>query len=270
MPYVSFSNGPFDREEGARERQRRERVDLMAPTIEDSMSALRALQNRGWKLGDEDDLDAIEGHIAKVVSVYAPMRFGSVESQLVGEAQQAVSAERNRRNWRHQQDVGEQRRRVASIRAAAMHIEDAARLLEGVESVADRRAELLPRAAIPPIEPDGMSDAELRRIASESDASASGCDKAAEDMTHVADMLLSVRDPRFKTHAKTAQDIAAECAEDASLHRARVAAARGELDARAERERMEREANAPAKAADVDALSQRVAELESALANGGE
>lgn len=267
MPYMSYGDGPFDREERKRQRQRRERLEHMAPTAEGSMSALRKLQNRGWTLGPEDDLDAIEGHIAKVESVYAPMDWGSVEFDLVSGARQAVRSERNRRNWQHQQDVMEQQRRIAFIRDAARSIEDAAQRLEWAESIEDRRAELLPRAPIAPIEPDGMSDAELKRIVAESDASAHGCDKAAEDMNHVADVLLSVKDARFRRHAKTAQTIAAEYAEDASLHRARVAAARGELNARAERERMEQEANAPAKAADVDALSQRVAELESALAD---
>jgi len=269
MPYTSYRD-PFAEDAARAAARRRNEQERLAPTVEGSKGALTALQARGWKLGDEDDLDAIEGHIAKVAEVYRPMEVGSPMNQLIGEACQAVRTERNRRNLEHSRRVDEQRKRVSFIREAARRIEDAAQHLEWAESIEDRRAELLPRTVIPSVDPKGMDDAELRRIADESDRAAENQDGYASDMLHAADVLLTVKDPRFRSHAKTLKAIAAEATEDASAYRARVAAARGELDARAERERMEQEANAPAKAAEVAALTKRVADLESALANGGE
>lgn len=241
------------------------------PSVAESLSFLESLRNRGWDLTGmtSEELQDVTDNWT-VVYEGRPLRereVGSHTSQLLYEAETALKAERNRRNLEHQRNVDDQRRRISHILDAAKLIEDAAQRLEWAERIADCRVDLLPRIAIVPLDPEGVESSELERIAADDDRAAGSWDKYASDVLHAADVLLSVKDQRFRAHAKTLKDIAAEATEDAASHRARAAAARAELNARAERDRQEQEANAPAKSVDVQALAARVAELEAALAD---
>lgn len=250
---------------------REQEQEPVTPGAQEALGLLERHDRSGWSLTGlaADELAAIDA-AAAVMSDARPLQereVGSPTSELLHRCHEAMRQERIRRDLDHQREVGEQRRRIESIRRAAKSIEDAAGLLEQAEAVEDRRAELLPRPTIEAIDAATMTDAELLRAIAEDERAAEGMGGYAETMAHVADVLASVKDQRFRRHAKTAEAISAEAAEDADAHRARIRAARAELDARAERERAEQEADAPARAADVSALAARVAEIEGQLAD---
>lgn len=252
------------------EHREQEQEQPVTPSAQEALGLLERHDRSGWSLTGlaADELAAIDA-AAVVVSDARPLQereVGSPTSELLHRCHEAMRQERTRRDLAYQREVGEQRRRIESIRRAAKSIEDAAGLLEQAEAVEDRRAELLPRPTIEAIDPGTMTDAELQNVIAEDERAAGSMDGYAESMNHVADVLSSVKDQRFRRHARTAEAIAAEAAEDADAHRARIRAARAELDARAERERAEQEADAPARAADVSELAARVAELEEQLA----
>lgn len=255
MAYVSLGADPF-REDAKREARRRQaRLEATAPTVEGDMSELTRLQARGWKLGADDDIEAIEGHIARVVDVYKPIEFGSELSDLIHEASTAVESERARRNLEHDLAVARQRDRIRCIRLAATRIEDATKQLEAADGIEDRRAELLPRACIGAIDAERMDDAELDRAIQARERDAASRESSAKDWARVAELLLTVKGDAFRRHAKTAKAMATEYAEDAEAYRASAQAARAELESRA--------ASEPD---DVDALRKRVAELEKIVA----
>lgn len=254
----------------AEHREQEQEPEPVTPSAQEALGLLERHDRAGWSLSGliTDELAAIDA-AAAVVSDARPLQereIGSPTSQLLYRCQEAMRQERARRDLAYQREVDQQRRRVENLVAASRRIEDAAGLLEQAEAVEDRRSELLPRPTIEAIDPGTRDDADLQRIIGESERAAQSYADYAETMNHVAGVLASVRDQRFRRHAKTAEAIAAEAAEDADAHRARIRAARAELEARAERERAEQEADAPAKAADVSALAARVAELEGQLA----
>lgn len=267
---MSFTYGvrAFAREQAMVAKRRAERLEFMPPTAQASHAALTSMQSRGWAIGPDDDLDAIEGHVATLLDACGPLEFGSPESELVSGARDAVSRERIRRNTEHQREVDAQRRRIDHVLKAADLIEDAAQRLGWADAIEDRRAELLPRPAVDAIDPKRMDRAELERVASESDRSAADLTAYAGRMRRAAEVLQMVRATRFTRFAKVAGAIAAEAEGDASLCRARADAARAELADRAERERRERAASVLADVDDVDALMWRVAELEPGAAGG--
>lgn len=255
MPYAS---DPFRLDELRRQRQRRERQQAEAHTVEGDVSALTRLRSRGWKLGDSDDLDAIEDHVAKVRGVYSPIEFGSELHALLYDARQAVTTERRRRELEHERAVEEQRQRIRSIHLAARHIEDAAKELAVADGIEDRRAELLPRVTIGAIDAEHMDGKELDRAIQLDERAVAYRESAAEGWTHDAELLLSARGDAFMRHAETAKAMAAECAEDADAYRSRLQALRAARDSRESPECM-----------DADALRKRVAELEQAVSASG-
>lgn len=256
MPYVTMRDS-FAEDMARDARRRQARIEREAPTVEGDMAVLHGLQSRGWSLGADDDLKAIEGSIAKVWQVHNPLEFGTELYDLIHDAQEAVATERRRRNLEHDRAVQRQRDRICYIHRAAKLVGDAADCLDGTDSIEDRRDELLPRQAIAPIDAGGMDPAELERAIAESDRNAASMESAASDWTRVAKLLSMVKDARFGRYAKVAEGIASEHAADAAAHRERAQAARAELESRK-----------AVDDADVDSLRARVAELEQALANG--
>lgn len=254
----------------AEHREQEQEPEPVTPGAQEALGLLERHDRAGWSLSGltTAEMAAIDA-AAAVVSDARPLQereIGSPTSQLLYRCHEAMRQERARRDLAYQREVDQQRRRVENLVAASRRIEDAARLLEQAEAVEDRRAELLPRTVIEAIDPGTMTDAELQNVIAEDERAVEGMGGYAASMAHVADVLNAVKDQRFRRHARTAEAIAAEAAEDADAHRARIRAARAELDARAERERMEQEADAPARAADVSELAARVAEIEGQLA----
>lgn len=249
---------PFAEDEARRARQHRDRLEVTAPTVEKDVNALSVLQGRGWTIGADADLDAIEGQISRVAKVYSPMEWGSPMWGLLYEASEAVRTERIRRRAEYEREVEQQRRRVRSIHLAATRIEEAARELEIADGIEDRRAELLPPTVLAPIDADGMDGQELDRAIAMEGRAADHSESTSSDWTHVADVLLTAKGDAFRRYAKVARTIAAECAGEAAAHRARVQELRAVLDSRTSLESM-----------DAEALRARVAELERIVQGDG-
>lgn len=255
MAYVSLGGDPFRQDEIREARRRKERIEREAPAVEGDRSALAMLQARGWGLGDDDDLEAIEGRIERVAKVYSPIEWGSKLFDLIHEAQEAVRTERCRRNLEHDRAVQRQRDRVRYVHRAAKLVGDAADCLDAADGIEDRRDELCPHVPVGSIDHSGMDDAELGRAIAESDRDASRMESAASDWARAAELLSMVNDARFRRYAKVAEGIASESDGDAASYRERARAARAVLESR--------------KAAGdmgVDALRARVAELEQIVA----
>lgn len=257
MAYISLGADSFRQDEIREARRRQARIEREAPSVESDMAALTRLQSRGWGLGEDDDLKAIEGHIERVVEVYKPLEFGTKLFDLIHEAREAVTTERRRRNLEHDRAVERQRDRIRYIRRAAKLVGDAADCLDVADDIEDRRDELCPHVPVCSIDYSGMDDAELGRAIAESDRNAASMESAASDWTRAAERLSMVKDARFRRYAKVAEGFASEHADDAASYRERAQAGRAELESRKAVDDM-----------DVDALRARVAELEQALANG--
>ena len=255
---AGMDGDPFAEDAIREARRRRKELETEAPRVEGDVRALAELQSRGWTLGDGDDLDAIGDHIAKVVEVYRPLEFGSKLHDLIHEARGAVRAERNRRNLEHYRAVQRQRDRIQKVLVAANRISEAAELLDLVDGIEDRRAELFPHQPVGAIDASGMGDTELTAAIQTNERLADLSEASSNQWTRGAELLSMVKDARFRRHAKTAQAMAAECAEDAAGYRARAEAARGELESRKVVDDM-----------DADALRKRVAELERIIADSG-
>jgi len=258
MPYGN--DDPFARDELARRRQRQARIESMESAVSGNVSTLAKLQARGWTLTDADDLQAIEDAIAKVVRVYRPMEVGSVESELVHGARQAVRAERNRRDLENQRAIERQRDRIRDMQAAAKSFERALQLMGQAESIEDRR-DTIPRATIQNVTAEGaraMEDVRLRQALAMEEHDGGCFVSGADANEHDAGVLERWGGAQGKRLAKVLRAIAKESREDAATHRANASVLRAEVDRRAEL----------AKPVDVQALRARVAELEQAAASG--
>lgn len=255
MAYVSLGADSFRQDEIREARRRQARIEREAPRVEGDMAALTRLQTRGWGLGADDDLEAIEGHIGAVVDVYKPLEFGSKLYDLINEAREAVRTERSRRNLEHDLAVQRQRDRIRYVHRAAKLVGDAADCLDAADGIEDRRDELCPHAPVGSIDHSGMDDAELGRAIAESDRNAASMESASSDWIRAAELLSMVKDARFRRYAKVAEGIASESDGDAASYRERAQAARAELESRKAVDDM-----------DVDALRARVAELEQIVA----
>ena len=249
-----YGRDPFAEDEARRRRQLRERLEAEAPSVERDVTALASLRGRGWRLGEDDDLDAIEAHAERVANVY-PMEFGGDARDLVSGAREAVDAERRRRSLEHERAQERQRNRIRSVRRAAHLVEDAERELAIADAIEDRRDELLPRERVDAIDPASMTAEDLERAAVMDERTADIRERGAAEWTRASATLLRVGGDAFERHAKTAETLAAECSEAAEAYRARARSARDELGRRKSVERM-----------DEDALRARVAELERELA----
>lgn len=254
MPYVTMRDS-FAEDMARDARRRQARIEREAPTVEGDMAVLHGLQSRGWSLGADDDLEAIEGSIAKVWQVNNPLEFGTKLYDLIHDAQEAVATERRRRNLEHDRAVQRQRDRVQYVHKAAKLVGDAADCLDAADGIEDRRDELCPHVPVGSIDHSGMDDAELGRAIAESDRDASRMESAASDWTRAAELLSMVKDARFRRYAKVAEGIASESDGDAASYRERAQAGRAELESRKAVDDM-----------DVDALRARVAELEQIVA----
>ena len=257
MPYGN--DDPFARDELARRRQRQARIESMESAVSGNVSTLAKLQARGWTLTDADDLQAIEDAIAKVVRVYRPMEVGSVESELVHGARQAVRAERNRRDLENQRAIERQRDRIRNMVSAAKSFERALQLMGYAEEIEDRR-ELIPRtfAVVTAEDARAMDDARLRASENMEQRAANDCENGAGSYDHSADVLRKWGGAQGKRLANVLREVAAEQRADAAAHRHSLSVISAEVARRAE----------PTDAETIETLRARVAELEQAAASG--
>ena len=253
---MCWNEDPFTRDELRHQRQRRERQRELAPTVAKSLAAIRSLQDSGWKLSDDSDLDAIDTHIRNVCEVYNPLEVGTDVHSLVSSCRQAVRNECIRRDLENRHAIERQRNRIRVMLAAAESFERALQLLDQAEGIEDRR-DLIPRATIQSItdaDAREMDDARLRQMEHMESRERDSLRSGAESIERKAALLERCGGSQGKRLAKVLRATAKESREDAATHQANASVLHAEAERRAKL----------AEPVDVHALQARIAELEAA------
>lgn len=244
------------------------------PEAAKALESLESYERDGWNLTDAtaEELAGIDEDVTAVLEGRCEneQNISSYSSRIIRNAWEALRSERLRRDNERNNAIREQQKRIQDITAAATYLERAMDVMESVEATVDKRF-IIPRYPVAVVSADSaqsMDDAALTRMVNLESLQVTSVGNNLDKYEHSASVLEKQGGARGKRLAKVLRAVADEYREDLEAHRANVSAAQSELDDRAKRAEMNKQAreSLPETTATVDELLSRVAELEELVA----